>query len=290
MVNLIIAPLLSTWLGFSCLHCMSPAAKPQALQVMSVMRDSRRPQVITNLVMDDSFGTDLAQFESYYQVFTRSQQQRVWVLFLGNGSHERKCRTYRNQFCVAAIRTHFKDYLKRLARTALRVRPAVLALLNDPIPSSDSGGPSPLSLGGNVAIIIPVLEDNLTDEEFRQAALVISNIYLPISGSNKIALGRSACPGCASGNGKWIPDGFFYETVATRPGNFRKQALVTNDGEEMSLNIQSKIAHHANFYISWSCIRQGGCNGLPETLPYERTYPLLSNRTKRGMTLWMRQF
>ncbi len=272
-------------IGLACLHCTSPEAKEQSIQIAEILRDSCRKNIAISVLMDNSFGTDYKNIENIIKVSTSKGAKLKLYLYYGNGPWQRKA----NPPSTLGFGTNIKPKQFRteiLSNSILQneFKNNLLASKDLLILNTNAGGSN---------FIIPMLEDNLDKESASYLEKLVKDI-LVISDNLNYSIGRNPCPACYPGNDDSVNSGTFLDQHINSATNIilTKDGLVTNDGldfyfpwekpeNRLSLkNIKKLITNshrRNNTFILWRATSQGITNTKKMLSPENREYPIFNN-------------
>ena len=199
--------------GLACIHCTHSKAQAQAMALADIMRASCRKRLVVNYLIDGRFEIDDEFLVNH--ISTLAENRRLMVVFyLSNGPSIRRAdrsvptafaagistNQFRSQIITSkSLRTAYQNIVQR----AMRVK----ALVPDHVRF----------------VFVPQLEDNLTDASF----VTLLNLTKEVAG-DAVGYQRSACIGCAPGNGQLLPGGVMRESHSAISDIY--QGTVTNDG------------------------------------------------------------
>ena len=202
--------------GLACIHCTHPKAQAQAMALASIMRESCRKRLVVNYLIDGRFSIDDEFLVNHINTLAENRRLMV-VLYLSNGPSIRRCdKSVPQAFAAGLCTKSFRQQI--LSNNTLRARYKDVVQRAMAIKSQ---------VPKNVRfVLVPQLEDNLTDSTF-QAALALTK---EVAG-DMVGYARNACPGCAAGNSQAVPRGAMKETHTSQANNGVVQGIVTNDGK-----------------------------------------------------------
>lgn len=213
-------------LGISCLHCAHPKAQVQAIQIAEILRDSCRENIAMTMLVDGTFGTNRDFMGELVRIASEYGARLHLYLYLANGPWQRRTSGLPQRGFGTGIKP--ENFRKRIVTDeALRNTYRNIIKFNEPLVSYATSI-------GNVAYILPMLEDNLDFQAARAMENLVTTTLLP---SLSYAVGRNPCPGCYTGNDASIPPGIFIDQHTGSSINpIFKDGLITNDGVDMNFN------------------------------------------------------
>lgn len=231
--------------GLACLHCTQPEAEEQSHLLVDILEQSCLKNVALNYLVDGTFSNDLQPIYDHIDRLTRAKRRVFLELYILNGPRQRRSGTksvprpeeFRRRIINdATLRASYSHRVEKLI--------PLLTYAHDK---------------HAVINIIPMLEDNLTDEAFvelYQLTLAALPVEIPV------AIGRNACPNCYPGNESGIPAGVFRESHKLSPTSGLSGGIATNDGkefesEEQLATLRDWAAANDNIFILWDAERQG---------------------------------
>ncbi len=200
--------------GLACLHCMHPNAHGQAFELARIMRDSCRRELATDVLIDGRFGNDDIFLGDLLHFLAEDRRLTV-VFYLSNGVSQRlsdpfdpavfgsgvSAETFRDKIVHDPA---FREAYRNIVRRVLAIR----SRLPD----------------GTTFVLIPELEDNLTDFSFNTMLALTAEVA-----GDSVVYGRNPCPGCHDGNGEGIPPGVIEDVHAAIASFEVTGGMVTND-------------------------------------------------------------
>jgi hypothetical protein len=231
--------------GLACLHCTQPEAEEQSHLMIDILERSCLKNIALNYLVDGTFGNDLAPIYDHLDRLTRTGHRVFLELYLLNGPRQRRGGT-KSVPAPEEFRRRIMSDAELRASYSRRVE-RLLPLL------------SYANKKRVVIYLVPMLEDNLTDEAFAELyQLTIDALPAELP----VAVGRNSCSSCYPGNESGTPDGVFRESHKLIPSSGLSGGIVTNDGrefesEEQLATLRDWAAAHDNIFILWDAERQG---------------------------------
>lgn len=238
---------------------MHPNAHGQAFELARIMRDSCRADLALDVLIDGRFGHDDVFLGDLLHYLAEDRNVTV-VLYLSNGVSQRlgdprNPSVFGTGNTVSSFRTRIVNDLEFREEYRVIVRRALA--LRSRLPESAQ------------LVLIPQLEDNLTDPIFRNVLALTQEVA-----GDTVLYGRSTCPGCADGNGIEIPGGVLEDLHSSSPVFAVENGMVTNDNSpflfayEMAqgqngfslsdlARTRDRAAAQGNIFIVWNAEYQG---------------------------------
>ncbi|MCB0323318.1 MAG: hypothetical protein KDD69_07070 [Bdellovibrionales bacterium] len=281
--------------GLACLHCTQPEARNSARQIADVLSDSCLASPAINYLVDGTFGFDETFLTDQITQLTEGGRQLFVTFYLANGPAQR-------QYDITVVEGFGARIDPEEFRYRIQHDPALQGRYQSLVDRIVPVVRYALQRGAAVSLI-PMLEDNLSDEAFRAMAELLLAVIPP---DLTVAVGRNPCPGCYSGNDHGIPPGFFEELHTDWAGVGISNGIVTNDGRhyhsaaapstnaETTLDelraVRDAAGRNNNTFILWSAARQG----LPESngahpLPSQRYYAPLAAAERSELIRFLRE-
>lgn len=286
--------------GLSCLHCNHPRAIEQARQITGVLRDSCLQRVGTNFLVDGTFGFNPDLMREIVTILTEEGRSLEVTYFIANGPAQRRFSITANEnFGVQINPGDFRN----LIFTSDSLRREYQELVSRLRPTIEYS----VARGATV-VVVPYLEDNLSDSSFREMVSLTREVI----GDLPVSYGRNPCLAeCFIGNQGGIPSGV-RELLHTIETDFRiTGGIVSNDGFDYNSpatennpeaattlaqlgELRNVAEAQGNNFVLWSAPRQGlpiVPPGIDFTFPTpdERNYRLISPEEREELIRFLRE-
>lgn len=283
--------------GLACLHCLQPEAATQADALAEIVAGSCLKNVVMNYLVDGSFTDNTDILYRHISLLTSGGRQLLLHLYLMNGPAQRRyARDPGAGFGADISPAAFRERIQSdtVLQDAFKRRVAAL------VPVMRFAAER-----GAVISIVPMLEDNLTEDSFSALSqLVLDELPRDIP----VSLGRNAC-GCSTGSDEQTPVGFFKETHDAGAAGRFQSGIVTNDGVMDALDLPEGSGRHflsldelvrarddsqreLNAFILWGATRQGlypnGNGGLLRQEPAKRSYAIPDETQRSRIVAFLR--
>ncbi len=285
--------------GIACLQCTQPEAASQADALVQILLESCIRRVAINYLVDGSFSYDQGLLERHINALTADGRELSLLFYLSNGPSQRRYKSKPLKgFGTDMSPSDFRERIQRDAALQKEYSNLVSGLL--PMLQLASSRKAKI-------LIVPMLEDNLDIESFRQMVKLVKNSIPP---GIDYRVGRNPCPKCSDGADGEIDEGIFKETHNMRSADNFENGVVTNDGDA---SVFEKDAHKGDKFISleqlkfgrdeagkrnsvfilWSAARQGlqqvENGSYPRRSATEREYSLPSETERQEILQFLRQ-
>lgn len=175
--------------GYTMLYLMQPEARGTVERQVEALLRSQLKEVYLGVLTDGTFGKDYQYLLEVMERLSADERELTLVLYLTNGA------TMRN-FAVTAIEAPFVDrdpiQFNRDILSDEKTREEFQLLVNEVAPIVYLNYNQ---YENNQTLIVPMLEDNLTDEAF----LAMRDIVQEVLGGTAEVI-RNPCKGCYSGS------------------------------------------------------------------------------------------
>ena len=280
-----------TPVGLACIHCMQPEAHAQAQALAEILYESCQQNITMNYLADGSFSISPELVQSHIDYLMRNNRKFFINFYMINGASQRNWdSTPHRGFAVTIQPEAFRSLLKNDPAFQHAYQEHVRSYLPLWTYAKEKGA---------VVTVVPVLEDNLTDEDFVRIAQLTVDAIPPALG---VAVGRNPMPGAYKGNSSGVPLGYFREEHTSEPAVIGG-GITTNDGIDYENFVPAKknqkkttlaalartrdAARQADCsFILWSAKRQGFAH---RTKPAsQRSYPLPDSAEKQELLAFLR--
>jgi len=248
--------------GLSCMHCLHPKARANAKILQVLMLKSCLQNISTSYLVDGTFSFDYTQLLSDITTLSTGGRKLFVHFYLTNGPAQRRFQTTP----LRTLGTKISPILfRQQVLNDFQVQSDYQYLVRRLVPVMRYAASM-----GSLVTLTPALEDNLSDEAFNKLGdLTVEAIPFDIP----FAIGRNPCPGCYSGNGREVPNGYFREVHTVSPFLSVENGIVSNDGTDYAFPSERRSEHQTtleelatlrdasarknNIFILWSGKRQG---------------------------------